>query len=92
MPALSFRICEADSPNGKKVLLSVVRIDFAVCVDDSVGWHADGYGILILMQAPLQHGEILFLAGRGEINHVRDVADERDVEEAKMCHIVHGRQ
>ena len=45
-----------------------------------------------LFDTPFQHGEVFFLAGRGEIDHVGDVADEWDVEETEVRDVVHGRE
>jgi len=52
--------------------------------------HTDSNGIFRLADSPFQHSKILFGTRRSQINHIRDVADKRNIEETQMSHIVHS--
>ena len=71
--------------------LAVILLRFDAARKDSVGRNTNGYGMLRLMDPPLQHGKILLTASRSQINHVRNVADDRNIEQAKVSDIVHCR-
>ncbi len=45
-----------------------------------------------LTDAPLQHGHVLLTASRCQIDHIRNIADDRNIEKTKMGNVVHARQ
>ena len=51
--------------------------------------HADHNGMTRLRDRPAQHRRVLIEARGREEDEVRDVCEDRDVEEAEVRHIVH---
>src|SRR5574344_1155347 len=60
------------------------RIDYAVCGD------SDSYRMRILIDTPIEHCKVFFLASGCEIDHIRNITDERDIEKTEMSNIVHS--
>lgn len=74
------------------VQFAVIRRDEPLARGNLRGRNADGHGVLGLAHAPIQHGEILLPAGRSQIDQIRNVPQQRNVEETEVRNVVHRRQ
>ena len=54
--------------------------------------HTHGHGVFPLADRPVEHGEVLLRAGRRQIDQIRDVRQQRDVEEPEVRRVVHARR
>ena len=71
--------------------LAVILLRFYIPADNPIGRHANGNRMFRLTDAPLQHCHILLTTSRCQINHIRNITDDRNIKKTKMGNIIHTR-
>ena len=69
--------------------IAIVGFHRFTATDYICGRYTDSYRMLILVDAPFQHGEIFLLTGRCQIDHIGDIADKWNIEETEVSYIIH---